>query len=121
MSGALGKPWVTLRSTSIYNTCLARTFFSQLSEKICPCLVLAVFLFFRRTSKSVWNPATQGTGSQPSCAGWLKAFLILINTLIELCGLPSSRHLFGSEEQTLYKERLVSQNVSCKSGTTLFK
>lgn len=56
------------------------------------------------------HPANHSMESCPSCAGWLKAFFVPINTVIELCGLPSPRHLFRSGEQTLYIERYVSQN-----------
>lgn len=118
VSGGLGKLWVTPRSASIYKTCLARVFPSQHSDLSVPCI-----------SRCCCSPGAPGRhwegeecsvlrqhpgmGSQPPCAAWLKAFFILINTLLELCGLPSSTHLFRSGEQTLNIERYVSQNQSC--------
>lgn len=119
----LSKLWMALRSASIYKTCLARSFLLQQSKLICLILAFHVEFCFSEAAVSHQkeearlvlrqHPAKHGVEWCPSLAGWLKAFFVSINTLIELCGLPSSRHLFRSGEQTLYIERYVSQNQSC--------
>lgn len=119
VSGGLGKLWVTPRSASIYKTCLARVFLHSTGSWSVCALHFVLLLFSGSTREALGRggvfgpPAAPRHGITTSLCCLVKGFFILINTLIELCGLPSSRHLFRSGEQTLNIERYVSQNQSC--------